>query len=329
VTTLKKKDAQALAKILEVKYISSYVEGTAMVKYHNENISTKVIGADASYLNVESIDLVKGSFFTKADEDGVVRVAVIGWQLAQDFFGDDNPIGKKIKIKKETFRVIGTLEKRGSVGFENQDSVVVIPIGAAQKLIFGINHLHSIAMKLNSEQDVPFVEQQIKDILRQQHNIDDPSQDDFTVYTVANFIETLSNITNALKYFLAIIAAVSLVVGGVGIMNIMLVSVNERTQEIGLRKAVGARSKDIQEQFLTESITVTVLGGVVGILIGVLISGLIAAIAHYLDYSWSFVITLSSILLGVGVSALTGTLFGWYPAKRAADLQPVESLRYE
>ena len=329
VTTLKQKDTKALSKISEVKYIASYVEGIVTVQYQNQKEDTKVIGATAEYLNVETIDLDKGDFFSKSDEDGISRVAVIGWQLAEDFFGDDDPIGQKIKVKKEIFKVIGVIEKRGSVGFENQDNLVVIPLGAAQKVIFGINYLHYIGMKVDGEDNVPYVSEQAKDIMRDQHDIDNPDKDDFTVYTTANFIETLSNITNALKFFLSAIAAISLLVGGVGIMNIMLVAVNERTREIGLRKALGATEKNIQMQFLIESIVVTLLGGVIGILLGALVSGGVAGVAAYLGYAWGFVITIPSILMGVIVSGLVGTIFGWFPAGKASKLEPVDALRYE
>ncbi|MBU4482366.1 ABC transporter permease [Patescibacteria group bacterium] len=329
VTTLKEKDTEALSEIPEVEYIGSYVEGITNVQYQNQNFDVKVIGVTSAYPDIESINFEQGGFFTTGDEDGISRVAVIGSQLAQDFFGQDDPIGKKIKVKKEIFKVIGVIEKRGSVGFENQDNIVVIPLGAAQKIIFGINHLHHIAMKVNSENSVPYVSEQAKDIMREQHDIDNPDKDDFTVYTTANFIKTLSNITNALKFFLSAIAAISLLVGGVGIMNIMLVAVNERTREIGLRKAIGATEKNIQNQFLIESIIVTLLGGVIGIILGAIISGGIAAIAAYLGYKWGFVITIPSVLLGIGVSGLVGIIFGWYPSRKASKLEPVEALRYE
>ncbi|MBU4360483.1 ABC transporter permease [Patescibacteria group bacterium] len=329
VTTLKEKDTEALSEIPEVEYIGSYVEGITNVQYQNQNFDVKVIGVTSAYPDIESINFEQGGFFTTGDEDGISRVAVIGSQLAQDFFGQDDPIGKKIKVKKEIFKVIGVIEKRGSVGFENQDNIVVIPLGAAQKIIFGINHLHHIAMKVNSENSVPYVSEQAKDIMREQHDIDNPDKDDFTVYTTANFIKTLSNITNALKFFLSAIAAISLLVGGVGIMNIMLVAVNERTREIGLRKAIGATEKNIQNQFLIESIIVTLLGGVIGIILGAIISGGIAAIAAYLGYKCGFVITIPSILMGVIVSGLVGIIFGWYPSRKASRLEPVDALRYE
>jgi len=329
VTTLKEKDTEALSKIPEIKYIGSYIEGIALVQYENQKFDVKVMGTTADYLNIETINLDKGDFFSKGDENGISPVAVIGWQLAQDFFGQDDPLNKKIKIKKEIFNIIGVIEKRGSVGFENQDNLVVIPLGAAQKIIFGINHLHYISMKVKGEDKVPYVSEQVKEIIRDQHNIDNPDKDDFTVYTTANFIKTLSNITNALKFFLSAIAAVSLLVGGVGIMNIMLVAVNERTREIGLRKAIGATENNIQNQFLVESIIVTLLGGVIGIALGVLVSGLIAGVAAYLGYKWGFVITLPSIFLGLVVSGCVGIVFGWYPSRKASRLEPVDALRYE
>ncbi|MFH1457526.1 MAG: ABC transporter permease [Patescibacteria group bacterium] len=329
VTTLKESDTQALSKIHEVKNIGSYVEGIANVQYENQNFDVKVIGVSADYPDIESIKFDKGEFFTSTEEEGISRVAVIGWQLAEDFFGQDNPVGKKIKVKKEIFRVIGVIEKRGSVGFENQDNIVVIPLMSAQKVIFGINYLHSIVMKVENEESVPYVSEQVKEIMREQHNIDNPDKDDFTIYTTANFIETLSNITNALKFFLSAIAAISLLVGGVGIMNIMLVAVNERTREIGLRKAIGATEKNIQNQFLVESVIVTLLGGIIGIILGAIFSGLIAGVASFLGYKWGFVITIPSILLGIGVSGFVGMIFGWYPSRKASRLEPVDALRYE
>jgi len=329
ITTLKLTDAKALEKIPEIKYVSPRVEGSAITQYQDEKIDTKIIGTTVSYLNIENAKIDRGNFFEKIDEEGVSKVAVLGWQIAKDFFGEDDPIGKKIKIKKEVFRVVGTFEKRGSQIFQNQDSIVVVPLETAQKMIFGINYLYAIMTKVNNEKDVDYVVAQVKDIMREQHNIDDPQKDDFTVRNTVTALTMLEDITNALKFFLSGIAAISLLVGGVGIMNIMLVSVNERTREIGLRKALGATTNNIKNQFLTESIVVTVLGGVIGIIFGAIFSGLIAIIANYLGYHWVFIVSIPSILMGVGISGFVGILFGWYPARKAANLQPVEALHYE
>lgn len=329
ITTLKKEDIEALHQISELKYVSGYVQSNAPVQYGNESIDTNFIGAMASYQDTQSINLIQGNFFEESDEEGISRVVVLGWQIWQDLFNGGDVLGEKVKIKKENFRVIGVVEKRGVQGFENQDDLVFIPLGTAQKLLLGINYLQFAEAKAQSEADVPYAVTQIKEILRERHNIDDPSEDDFTVSAVTQALEALTNITNALKFFLSAIAAVSLLVGGVGIMNIMLVSVNERTREIGLRKAIGATKIVIQNQFLIEAIVLTALGGVVGTILGISFSGLIAVVANYLGYNWDFVVTIPSIILGVGVSALVGIIFGWYPAKKASSLEPVEALRYE
>ena len=329
VTTLKKSDADALEKISELKIVASYVQSMGTVQYENQSIETNFMGVTASYADVESIKIEQGSYFEKSDEEGVSRVVVLGWQIWQDLFNGQDPIGQKIKIKKESFRVIGVIEKRGTQGFQNQDNLVFVPLGAAQKVLLGINHLHGISAKVNSQKDIEYTIQQTKDILRERHDIDDKTQDDFSVRSTAQALDILTTITNALRFFLAGIAAISLIVGGVGIMNIMLVSVNERTREIGLRKAVGATTNNVQFQFLIESVALTVLGGIVGIILGAGFSGLVAVVANYLGYNWAFIVTMPSIILGVGVSGFVGILFGWYPARKAARLEPVEALHYE
>jgi len=329
VTTLKKSDADALEKISELEIVAGWVQSMATVQYENQSIETNFMGVTASYANVEAIKIEQGSFFEKGEEDGVLRVAVLGWQISQDLFNNQNPIGEKIKIKKENFRVIGVIEKRGTQGFQNQDNLIFVPLGTAQKILLGINYLHGIGAKVTNEKEITYAIQQVKDILRERHDIDDSTQDDFSVRSTAQALDVLTTITNALKFFLAGIAAISLLVGGVGIMNIMLVSVNERTREIGLRKAVGATTNNVQRQFLVESAVLTLIGGIVGVIFGAGISGLIALIANYLGYNWSFIVTIPSILLGVGVSGFVGILFGWYPAKKASSLEPVEALHYE
>lgn len=329
VTTLKKDDVEALRKIPEVLAITGDVQSIATVQYENQKVDTNITGTMAELTQADFFELESGRFFDKSEEEGAAKVAVLGYDIWEELFDGAEAVGQKIKIKKETFRVIGVIEERGVQGFDNQDAQVYIPLETAQKLVFGINYLHSIGVKVRSEKDVPYVVSQIEDIMLEQHNIDKKEEADFTVYTTAQALESLTNITNALKFFLSAIAAISLLVGGVGIMNIMLVAINERTREIGLRKALGATPANIQKQFLIEAAIITMLGGILGIIFGALISGLVAIVANYLGYTWKFALTIWSILLGVSVSAGVGILFGWYPSKKASDLEPVKALHYE
>jgi len=275
--------------------------------------------------------VIEGSFLDESHDKGVNKVAVLGWQVYQDLFGDsgEDAVGQRIKIKRENFRVIGVMEKRGVEGFQNQDALVFIPLETSQKLLLGMNHVSMIRAKVSDESEVDFAMAQTISILRERHKIKDSQDNDFTIRASTQALDALSSIMGALTFFLSAIAAISLLVGGIGIMNIMLIAVNERIREIGLRKAVGANSSDIKSQFLIEAIILTIAGGVIGIIFGAVISGLIAVIAHYLGYAWDFVVTLTSIILSVGVSTIVGIIFGWYPAQKAASYNPVEALRYE
>ncbi|MEW6610042.1 MAG: ABC transporter permease [Patescibacteria group bacterium] len=329
VTTLKHEDAVALKKIAGVEAVTSYVRGIESVQWQNQKTDATSIGTTAEYPQVESANMQVGNFFTTTDEEGIARVAVLGWQVWQDLFGDQNPVGETIRIKREPFRVIGVIEKKGVQGFENKDTQVFIPLETAQKLMLGIHHVNMIRLKVTGDDMVPSVLDQTKEILRERHHLAGTQPNDFTVRAATQALDTLGQITNALKFFLAGIAAISLLVGGVGIMNIMLIAVNERTREVGLRKAVGATNGNIQIQFLSEALVLTVMGGIIGIMVGAAIAAFVALVANYLGYQWHYVVTLSSIVLGVSFSSLVGIIFGWYPARRAARLEPVEALRYE
>jgi len=329
ITTLKESDAEELKKIKGVEAVANYVRGVETATWQNRKADITFVGTNVDYLSVENVKIEKGIFFDESEEKGLGRVAVLGYQVAEDLFGNQDPIGEAIKIKRENFRVIGVVAKRGVEGFQNQDNLVFIPISTAQKLLLGINYVSLIRLKVVNENEVPSVMEQARQILSERHNVNKPEEEDFSVRSSAQALDALKQITDALKFFLSGIAAISLLVGGVGIMNIMYVSVTERTYEIGLRKAVGATGKNVQNQFLVEAIMVTLLGGIAGIIIGFLISGLIALIANYLGYHWQFVITFLSIFLGLVVSSAVGIVFGWYPARRAAGLEPVEALRYE
>lgn len=329
ITSLKQADADELKKIPGVIAVASYVRGVDSVTWQNQETDVTFLGTNVDYLKVEDVKIAQGNFFDESEEKGLARVAVLGYQVAEDLFGNQNPIGENIKIKRESFRVIGVVGKRGVENFQNQDNLVFVPISTAQKILLGINYVSIIRLRASSDTEVPSIVEQAKQILFDRHDIKKLGEEDFSVRAASQALDALKQITDALKFFLSGIAAISLLVGGIGIMNIMLASVTERTREIGLRKAIGATEDLIQNQFLIEAVVVTLLGGIIGIILGFLISGLIALIAKYLGYDWNFVVSLSSIFLGLIVSTIVGIAFGYYPARRAAKLEPVEALRYE
>lgn len=329
ITSLKQSDADELKKIPGVSAVASYVRGADSATWQNQETDITFLGTNVDYLKVEDVKIAQGNFFDESEEKGLARVAVLGFQVAEDLFGNQNPLGENIKIKRESFRVIGVVEKRGVENFQNQDNLVFVPISTAQKILLGINYVSIIRLRAVSDIEVPAIVEQAKQILFDRHNINKVGEEDFSVRAASQALDALKNITDALKLFLSGIAAISLLVGGIGIMNIMLASVTERTREIGLRKAIGATEDLIQNQFLIEAVVVTLLGGIIGIILGFLISGLIALVAQYLGYDWDFVVSLSSIFLGLIVSTIVGIAFGYYPARRAAKLEPVEALRYE
>ena len=332
VTTLTYEDAMAIAQEKNVPHVlavAAYVSGVETATWQNQSVAANFSGTTANYPDVENAKIAKGHFFTEAEERAMERVTVLGFQTAEDLFGGTDPIGQKIKIKRESFNVIGVMEKRGTVFFQNQDDLLFIPLKTAQKLLLGINHVSYVRVKTTDSSYNKEVIENTSRVLRERHNITNPENDDFSVRDLQQAIDTLKQLTDALKFFLAAVASVSLLVGGIGIMNIMLVTVSERIREIGLRKAVGATNKRILSQFIAETLTIAFIGGFFGIFGGSLVSGLIAIIANYLDYKWAFIISPFSILLGFGVSLLIGLIFGVYPAVRASKLDPIEALRNE
>ncbi len=331
VTTLTDEDAQAIATsgYEPIAYVASYVKGFDRVKGGEAEKDTTFVGTSASYPLVEDVAFSQGRFFTGDEERGMARVAVLGSEVAQELFPDQDPVGQYVKIKRSNFEVIGVVEERGTVTFQNQDNQIFVPVTTAQKLLLGINHINFMRVKIADAESVDASVEEIKAILRDRHGIDNPEEDDFSVRATTQALDALTSITDALRFFLAAIAAISLVVGGIGIMNIMLAAVQERTREIGLRKAIGATSRTITFQFLIETATITLSGGIIGIIGGAMISALVGFVARYLGYSWDTVITLGSIVLGCVVSIAIGLLFGIIPARRASKLNPIEALRYE
>lgn len=331
-TTLKYEDLEAILQKRNVPNVVSavgYVTGSATVKSPTENLSASYQGVTDGMIDVEKTGVVKGRFISKEESTNLSRVVVLGWKRAQDLFPNNDSLGKIISIKDVNFTVIGVMEKRGSVAFSTPDDMIYVPLFTAQKMLLGINYLNFVRVKVDYTDNIERAKADIKALLRDRHDIKDSKDDDFSVRDTAQALSILTNITNVLKYFLVSIAAISLLVGGIGIMNIMLIAVSQRIREVGLRKAVGAQNQDIITQFIIEAIFITLVGGIIGIILGILVSYVASVVINALGYSWQFIISPQSIVVATTVSFLIGTLFGLYPAMKAAKISPMEALRYE
>lgn len=332
ITSLQQRDVDALGREPSVKGVAAIATGQAEAVYNGHNKTVSYQGVTPDFFAVRNMDVGQGKVFSKADIDAGSHVAVIGPDLANTLFGPNvNPINKNIRLKNVSLRVVGVLDTGGTGAFGvDQGNIVIIPVSIAQRELLGISYFNFIMAQADPAYEVNFVKSRITSTLRQDHGITDPKKDDFTIQTQEDILSLLGNITSILTLFLAAIASISLIVGGIGIMNIMLVSVTERTREIGLRKAVGATDKDILQQFLIESILLTLIGGIIGIIFGASVVGLIyLAITSFSTLAWTFAFPLSAVLLGVGVSTLSGLAFGIYPARKAGRKNPIDALRYE
>jgi putative ABC transport system permease protein len=319
--SLKMRDVDVIKKIEGVKAVSPEISRRfQVVSSSGKNTNVLVIGVTPEYLLVRNSKVEKGYFFKENDLN---RFAVLGPTVAEDLFGEQDPIGKTIRINKVNFKVIGVLEAKGSVGFINADEVVLIPLLVMQKILTGSEYLSLIAVQAESSELVDKVKDDITNALLKEHKVS-PENQDFSVIAAQQFLNTFNALINTMTIFLASIAAISLIVGGIGIMNMMLTSVTERTKEIGLRKAIGAKKKEILMQFLIESVILTLIGGIFGIILGSLISIGVSKFANITSE-----VSLYSIFLSLTFSSLVGIIFGYWPAKRAADLDPIVSLRYE
>jgi len=306
------------------------VAGNFSVVWRDESKRATTFGATDIFADILDVSTASGEFFTNEDVRQRTSVVVLGYKLNQDIFGDSDAIGQVVKIKNVNFRVGGVLPKKGNVGLLNVDDVAILPYTAAQEYLTGTDYFQEILIRVENEDVMPRVEEDVKNLLRMNHNITDPAKDDFHVMTPADVASRVSTVTGILTAFLTAVAAISLIVGGIGIMNIMLVSVSERTGEIGLRKAIGATNNDILKQFLLEAVILTASGGVIGMILGNTFSYVLSlALSYFLDVSWKFVLPLQAMAVGIFVSTIVGVVFGIYPARRASRLDPVEALRYE
>jgi putative ABC transport system permease protein len=327
-TTLTYDDAKAIltsSNITTVSNVSPEYSGRGQAVAGKNNTNTRVTGVTGAYAEVRKVSVATGTFISDRDVESMSKVAVLGPQVVTDLFGDGaTPIGQNVRINGVVFRVVGVTASKGGTGFANQDDVIYVPLLTAQKLLFGADHVTSVTVEAKSAEVMTQAQDQIGYLLLQRHRLTDPTQADFSIFSQTDILNTVSQVTGTFTSLLSGIAAISLLVGGIGIMNIMLVTVTERTREIGLRKALGAKKKTIIIQFLTEAIILTAIGGFFGMIIGILISYIISSLINM-----PFVLSFSSMFLAVGVSGVIGVLFGWYPARLAANLQPIEALRYE
>jgi putative ABC transport system permease protein len=331
IMTLTEDDAQAIAaEIPGVLTASGSMRGVVQVVFGNQNWSTAVQGTAPDYLELRDWELELGRFFTQEDLDGATKVAILGQTVEESLFGDGEAVGQVIRIQKVPFTVIGVLQRKGQTARgQDQDDTVIVPLSTAKKRVLGVSQANArsvgvIQIKAVSPDLLADIQAQTVDLLRQRHRLQPYQDNDFDVRNLAEMFAAQAASTQTMTVLLGAIASVSLLVGGIGIMNIMLVSVTERTREIGLRMAVGARSRDILGQFLIEAVTLALVGGILGILVGVGGSALIALLAK-----WSILITPASIALAFGASAFIGIFFGYFPARKAAYLDPIEALRYE
>lgn len=325
--TLTQADADAIASTVQnISAVASEISGRYQITAKGTNTNTTVDGVTASYADIRNVQVAEGTFISDQQNVSVSKVAVLGPTARDDLFGEgaEGVVGQTIRIKGIEFKVIGITVAKGGSGFSNQDDIIYIPTQSAGRYLAGNQYLTSIDIQAKDADSMAQAQTDITDLLLSRHHISDSTQADFSILNQADILASASTITGTLTLLLGAIAGISLVVGGIGIMNMMLTTVTERTREIGLRKAIGAKKSDISRQFLIEAIALTLIGGVIGILLGSTISFGVSS-SGILKTS----VSLSSILLAFGVSAAIGIVFGWYPARRAASLNPIEALRYE
>ena len=325
VKTLKLSDAKAIEKNIKlITGVAAQVYRSAQLKYGSRNINTTVRGTGEKYLQLSNFTIKRGRYFNQEEVRSVRKVTVIGSTVAKNLFGDVNAIGKEIKVDGNNYLVIGSTEQKGALSWFDPDDQIFIPVTTAQKRLFGIHHIQSIDVQARKMGDLEAIKKDIDSLLRIRHGIHTDEDSDFHVQNSSQWLNSWGDAAKTFTYLLGGIAAISLLVGGIGIMNIMLVSITERTKEIGIRIAVGAKKSEIMEQFLIESVLISFTGGGLGILLGIIISRTVSKIG-----GWDTIISTQSIMLAFGFSVGIGIFFGFYPARKAANLNPIDALRYE
>jgi putative ABC transport system permease protein len=318
-------DAQAILEQVDNIYsVAPVVQGRAQVKYFDENANINVLGTTTTYFEARNFQVAQGRKFTDGELDNLARVAIIGPATVKNLLGADDPLSATIKVDGLNFRVIGVTAPKGDQGWFNPDDQVIVPFTTAMQVLMGTDHLNEIDVQGDTGSDLNAIQADIIQVLRLRHKLEPEAENDFNVSNQAEILSFMTAITTTLSVLLASIGGISLVVGGIGIMNIMLVTVTERTREIGIRKAIGARERDIMRQFLFESIVMSTIGGIMGVLVGVGVSSLLPLVADIYP-----VVQLKSVVLSISFATAIGVFFGYYPARRAARLNPIDALRYE
>lgn len=330
ITSLKVSDGEAILKLPNVTGYAAGTLGQEVASYKDENKRAVIYGNGAALPEIDTgVKVSEGVFYTQEEEDSLSQVVVIGSEIKNALFGDEDAIGKSIRLKGLNFKVIGVAEERGTVAFFNYDELVYMPVQTLQKKILGIDYVRYITVKVKDVSMIDVTAIDVTDLLKRLHKTSKEEQEDFSVVTMQEAQKLVEDVFGTINILLLALTSISLVVGGVGIMNIMYVAVVERTFEIGLRKAVGAKGSDIRNQFLFEAIMITFIGGMIGIVLGFLLNILFSYIFTLFGYSLEFPLTINSVLLGAGFSVATGIIFGYYPAYKASKLSPMEALRRE
>lgn len=329
ITSLKLSDKEAILKLPNIKQNYAAYIGQEILSWDSKVKSSMVMAASSEMLDIDALDIDTGRFYTKEEDDSLARVVVLGSKMKEKLFGQSDAIGQNIKIRKTNFKVIGVTKSAGGSLFFDRDQIAYIPIQTGQKLLWGIDHVTMIASQMADPSKDSETVDDITTLLRERHDITDPDKDDFAVASMDDAKDLINTVFGGVQLLLIALAGISLVVGGVGIMNIMYVSVSERTFEIGLRKALGAKYRDIMQQFLTEAVVVTFLGGLIGVIVGIILNYIVFLLASSKGFTWELTLPISALITSLSFAVILGLIFGLFPAKKAAMLEPINALRQE